>query len=185
MMGPIRLAGLLATIFLSLSVSARATTMVALSTERLVQKADIVAVVQVRGQQTVRAGGRLVTQVRLEVAESFKGTSAGASLQVLTLGGTDGQLGQRVEGAAEFVTGETCVVFLRRVADGVYHVVGMEQGKLSLIADAHGTLQIHRTATAQLVAAVGGRLEETPPLPLNEPAEPFFAALRRLAGGAR
>jgi hypothetical protein len=186
MMGGLRRAGLLTALLVGLSVSSRATTMVALSTEELFQKSDVVAVVQVRSAQTVRSGGRLVTHVETEVSESFKGTAAGASLTVLTLGGTEGRIGQQVEGAARFVPGESCVVFLRRVADGVYHVVGMEQGKLALEMDSGGVLQLRRSTAAQLVIRTpGGGWEEAAPLPAREPAEPFFATLRRLAGGAR
>lgn len=160
--------------------------MVALSTEGLFQKADVVAVVQVRDVQPVRAGGRIVTHVMAEVSESFKGTTAGAPLTILTLGGTDGRWGQRVEGAAQFTVSETCVVFLHRVTDGVYHVVGMEQGKLGLVTDASGVLQVQRSVTAHVVTrGAGGGWEDAVPLPSSEPAVPFFATLRRLAGAAR
>lgn len=177
---------LVAVVVLILASAAGATTMRALSTEELFAKSDIIAVVQIRDVQTVRAGGRLVTHVAAEISERFKGAAAAAALTILTLGGTDGQLGQRVEGAAQFSAGETCVVFLTRVTDGVYHVTGMEQGKLGLEPDSSGVLRIHRTQTAHVVTpAPAGGWEDAAPLPVTEPAEPFFATLRQLAGGAR
>ena len=53
-------------------------------------------------------------------------------LIVRTLGGKVGRLGERVDGQAQLVIGEACVIFLLQGPDSVHYVNGMAQGHYPL-----------------------------------------------------
>jgi hypothetical protein len=169
---------------LLLGRSGAATTMTALPTAHLFQRADIVAVVEVDRVAAVQAGSRVWTRVDAHIGQSFKGASAGAPIEILTPGGEAGKFGHYVEGAATFRPGESCVVFLVRMSNGAYEPVGMEQGKLTIEPAATGGWIVRRTITATIVErAPDGTLRPGQRPAETEPMEGYFAQLRRLAGG--
>jgi hypothetical protein len=65
-----------------------------------------------------KVGRRIVTYTRMRVTDAAFGDVPG-EVWVRTLGGHVGDIGQRVEGEAEFSKGSRAVVFLRRVADAL------------------------------------------------------------------
>ncbi len=74
-----------------------------------------------------KVGRRIVTYTRMRVGDAAFGDVPSA-VWVRTLGGHVGDVGQRVEGEAEFSTGTRSLVFLRRVPDGRFRVTQMSQG---------------------------------------------------------
>ena len=166
------------------SVPASATTLVLQSTAKLYEHADLVAVIDVQRITSIQTRGRIVTHVEARVSDTFKGGEVGASLKVLVAGGAVDGLAQRVEGMPTFTEGESCLVFLRQVAPAVYQVVALEQGKLALQRDSAGQWIVRRSVTARMLqpSATGGWEEAAPPE--TQPAEAFFATLRRLGAGA-
>jgi hypothetical protein len=165
--------------------SALATTMLALPTPRLFQRADLVVVVDVDRVAAVEAGSRVWTKVDAHVAQVFKGASVGQQIQILTPGGEAGKFGQFVEGSATFRPGETCVVFLSRLSNGAYEPVAMEQGKLTIEpATGRNGWVVRRTVSATIVerAPDGTRRPGQKPAE-TEPMDDYFAQLRKLAGG--
>jgi hypothetical protein len=121
--------GLLLVLVVTSKVSA--TTVVELSLEQLVGKADTIVVATV-GEQLSHWNkrGHIVTDVELEVQQTLKGyASEGEPLTVTTQGGTVGDIIMKVEGSPRFVSGATILVFLREVPSlGELRVVGMSQG---------------------------------------------------------
>jgi len=102
---------------LLLAASAAATSLVGLDLDQLAQRADLVLVGRVDGARTQRDTGLglIVTVTRIEPIRVVAG-SASELVEVVTLGGHDGGIGQIVDGEAEFVRGETVAVFLRPAA---------------------------------------------------------------------
>lgn len=114
---------------------AGATTMDTLSTEELTYVADLVAEAVVETNSVERVEGsrflRTVTRVRLE--HVLKGDQLeGEQVDVLVLGGSlDGEE-THIASAPIFAPGERVLVFLE-LRRGEWRVVGLSQGKLTLI----------------------------------------------------
>ena len=83
---------------------------------------------------------RIVTQVVVEVRDTWKGSAAGR-ITVVQPGGERDGIGQRVPGVAPLASGERVVLFLERT--GPYHrVVGLAQGVYRVVpADGTGELR--------------------------------------------
>ena len=75
--------------------------------------------------------GRILTRVSIAVEEVWVGELTDTTVDVVTLGGTIGEIGQRVDGALRFGTGQRVVLCLQRHA-GVLRVVEMAQGAFIL-----------------------------------------------------
>jgi hypothetical protein len=76
---------------------------------------------------------RVVTDTRVRVEEIVaKGEGMETELLVRTLGGKIGRLGERVDGQAQLMIGEACVVFLLQGPDSLHYVNGMAQGHYPL-----------------------------------------------------
>lgn len=125
---------------------ARATISEALSLRTLVERsALIVFATAMDGQASRDPQGRIVTDVRVWVADVWKGDAQPrAVLVVRRLGGILGDVGMRVSGEPALREGRRYVLFLRpsRVASQAYRPVGMSQGVLP-VADASGGLMVH------------------------------------------
>ena len=108
-----------------------ATTVRALSLRDLTQKADLIVVGRPVSQESFWQFTHIQTLVRVIVDEVWMGPSdAPHEVDVLTYGGTVGDLGQYVDGAAKFYTGRTMVLHLRKSTyqTGEYTTLGMAQG---------------------------------------------------------
>jgi hypothetical protein len=108
--------------------SALASTAVRLDTPALVAAATDVVDGNVVSSTSVWTGDhrRIVTQVVVDVRDTWKGSAAGR-ITVVQPGGERDGIGQRVSGVAPLSTGERVVLFLERT--GPYHrVVGLAQG---------------------------------------------------------
>jgi hypothetical protein len=183
-----------------LALPARASVAVRLDLPALVAQADTV----VRGRVVAERArwdashSRIYTDVRLTVDRVYKGAAAPGDVIVVTrLGGSVGGLGMRVAGEARFALGEETIVFLRRVAAGgrIHHtVVGMAQGKLSVLRTASGP-QVLSSPGAQGLRLVApgapGRVQPVAPratvrpLPEVERAIAAAVAAGRRPGGRR
>ncbi|MFL5319368.1 MAG: hypothetical protein ACJ790_06905 [Myxococcaceae bacterium] len=137
---------------LFLSAPSFATTMLKQQLPELSAAADVVVRAKVTSVQSRWTDDhrRIVTDIQLEVLEAMKGSPAG-TVTVVQPGGVVGDIGQRVDGVAEFKEGEECVVFLERRGQKVFAVVGMAQGKLN----------IERSSDGKAVFAVPSHVEAT------------------------
>jgi len=100
----------------------------------LTSSADEVFVAEAISERVHRDDrGRIVTDVRLRVAESLGGErGAGEEVVLRCLGGSIDGVGMRVAGEAQLAVGETAVVFARRSDGGWLRAVGMSQGVLPM-----------------------------------------------------
>jgi hypothetical protein len=114
---------------------------------------------------------RIFTDATIAVDRAYKGNHApGEIITVTRIGGSVDGVGMRVIGEATFAEGEETLVFLRRYGMAAtpagYAVLGMAQGKLSIMRNAQGThvLASPGAAGLSLVAPKsGGRLEKIAP----------------------
>lgn len=132
-------AAALATVSLT-SRTAHATTAKTVSLPRLVGLSQHVLVgtpTDARSQwETVGHARRIVTYVRMEVAQSIDGRPPEErSVLVRTLGGQVGDIGQLVHGEARLTLKKETVVFLQKDNDGILSVTAMAQGHFPLFTD--------------------------------------------------
>ena len=113
---------------------ASAAVLMALDLRALVKQSDYVVLAKAESQTSRYAQGLIVTDVQLRVVNSLKGSAKVGSMLIATsLGGSVGQVGLRVPGAAQFALGESALVFLRREeASDDLGVTGMSQGVLPI-----------------------------------------------------
>jgi hypothetical protein len=125
---------------------AGATTLLALDVPALTKSSQAVArarVVSVEARWT-KDGGRIMTDVVLDVTETWKGAPA-KQIVVMQPGGIVGEVGQQVHGTARFTVGEDVVVFLEPRGDR-YLLTGMLQGKFKVETSSDGKAVFARQA---------------------------------------
>lgn len=117
------------------SPSVSATTVVSLNLDGLVAGADSIVVGRVLGSESYwNDSPRIIlTAHTIAVSETLKG-GGDASISVVTIGGTVGNITLDVPGMATFSPGETAVVFLEEA--GTFNtVLGLSQGKFTVSRD--------------------------------------------------
>ena len=117
--------------------TAAATIVRALTLPALVQRSRRIVVVTALDAEShfedLGRRRRIVTDTRVRVEEKLaKGEGIEQELMVRTLGGSVGDLGERVHGQAQLLLGEPCVCFLLQAPDGLHYVNGMAQGHYPL-----------------------------------------------------
>ena len=98
-----------------------------LDTGRLINGADRIVVGQIGEGDSRWEGGRIVTDVRVDVSETVKGERA-QSITVTVPGGSIGGIGMRSSLAPSMTPGEKSLLFLRRAGD-THVVYGLRAGK--------------------------------------------------------
>ncbi|MCA9578785.1 MAG: hypothetical protein R3B40_06690 [Polyangiales bacterium] len=155
------------------ALPARASVLQALELRDLVRESHEIVVGSTRAAHSRYDGERIVTESLVTVHQRMRGGAEG-ELRVVTLGGTVGNIGMRVEGAASLPVGGRAVLFLRR-GDHALRPVGMAQGVLPIQADARGNdmAMPGGMGLALMQRVGGGRLVPAPaalmaPRPLDE-----------------
>ena len=113
--------------------SARATTARLATHEELVKLAQVVVVGAAESRDSFWREGRIYTRYIVRVQEALKTKTPlprleDTTIEILTLGGVIGTIGQSVAGAARLLEGQRSVLYLIEDAQGAYHPVGMWQG---------------------------------------------------------
>jgi len=112
---------------------------------------------------------KIFTRTVIEVDETYKGDRT-ASVEIIQLGGTVGNIRVTVEGSLKWARGEEVLLFLEPYDSGRYQVSGLSQGKYLIERDpATGERFVSRAALegvrlfhADGTSASGGRLEKVP-----------------------
>jgi hypothetical protein len=123
-------------------------------------------------------GGLIFTEVSVVPIEWWKGSPTLQPISVRIDGGRIGDIGQSVAGAPAFTAGDEVVLFLRRIATGLYEVEHLALGKFAIKPGAGGALHAVRDRTQ--VACAGCTSAEADDLPVDELRE----RVRRAAGPA-
>lgn len=132
---------------------AHASTFRALTLEALVDRADWVVEGPVLAVEARWEAGLIVTHAKIAVDTCHQG-ACGESVWVRTVGGRVGDLVQVAEGLARFEVGERALVFVAPARpDGVRSVVGLGQGKFSVVAGPAGGWAFRTVHPLPLVGA--------------------------------
>jgi len=123
-------------------------------------------------------GGLIFTEVSIAPIEWWKGTGGPQPIAVRVEGGTIGDIGQAVSGAPSFTPGDEVVLFLRRIATGLYDVHRLGLGKFLVRPGAGGRLRATRDRTQ--LSCVGCSASEEDDLVLDDLRE----RVRRATGPA-
>src|ERR1700750_1092095 len=89
-------------------------------------------------------GGLIFTEVSVLPIEWWKGPQSFAPIAVRREGGTVGDIGQTVAGTPTLLPGDEVVLFLHRLATGLYNVERFGMGKFSLKPGTDGRLHATR-----------------------------------------
>jgi hypothetical protein len=121
-----------------LASAASATVFQATNDRQLLDRSDAIVVATVRDSVSrLRADGYVVTDYRLDVEQTLKGTAAG-TITVSEIGGAAGQRFTVIADSAVYTPGERVMVLLRKRGDGTYLTTSMAMGKFSFTRDAAG-----------------------------------------------
>jgi hypothetical protein len=116
-----------------------ASTLVKTNLDTLSASSDVVVRGKVKKMQSrwAKSGGRIVTEIEVEVTEALKGQPA-KIIVIRQPGGVVGDIGQKVLGLASFEQGEDVVVFLAQRPGNAFDVNGSAQGKFRLKSSEDG-----------------------------------------------
>ena len=98
-------------------------------------------------------GGLIFTEVSVVPIEWWKGPQSHAPVVVRLEGGTLGDIGQTVAGTPTLTTGDEVVLFLHRIATGMYGVERFGMGKFALKPGTDGRL--HATRDRKGISCAG------------------------------
>ncbi|HEX7677601.1 MAG TPA: matrixin family metalloprotease, partial [Thermoanaerobaculia bacterium] len=127
-----------------LASAASATVFQPTSDRQLVDRSEAVVVATVReAVSRVRADGYVVTDYRLDVEQTLKGSATG-TITVSEIGGAAGGRFTFIADSAAYTPGERVMVFLRKHTDGTYFTTSMAMGKFSFTRNARGEAVVTR-----------------------------------------
>ena len=174
-------AAVLAVLFFCTAASA--TVVRVLSLPELVSGSEVISLVTVESSSSRWEDGRIVTRSVARVDLPLAGADSGARIEVLTLGGEVGDVGQRVFGEPVLRSGERYLVFLAPAGDGrSLRCVGMAQGALPVVAGPAGDEVVPNADLPRLIEP-GAEMSIQPwlggPRPLGEVVDEVRSAAAR------
>lgn len=120
----------------------------------------------------------IYTYITLSVSESVKGAQGQKIVTIRQLGGTFGKLISVVPGMPSFKPGEDVVVFLSvKDRDGYPWVMGLQQGKYSVLTDESGFKYVHNELDGLQLLSVGGTATESK-VSSNQPLAAFLDGIK-------
>lgn len=94
----------------------------------------------------------IITEAQVKISRTLKGKAGTSTITVRTLGGEVDGLGLYVAGAPKFKVGEEALLFLERHPVKDWRVVGLSQGKFTLITDKRtGSKMAVSSATSEML----------------------------------
>lgn len=147
-----RLPGRIAFVALTVASTASGSVSIAEPFDKLVTDSTAVAVVTPVSQTAAWESGRIYSFTSVHVDEQVAGEAVPGELWVRTLGGTVGDVGQRVEGEPVLVVGRPSLLFLRVSSlapqSGAYVVTARAQGQFPVVPDDQQQLRVRRSSAA-------------------------------------
>ena len=141
-----------------------ATTVQKFSRQDLAKKSESIVIGKVEdvsSRQDAVTSKEIYTYITLSVSESVKGAKGEKMVTIRQLGGTVGHLISAVPGMPSFKTGEEVVVFLTvRDKEGYPWVMGLQQGKYSVVTDENGFKQVRNELDGLQLLSPNGSVNE-------------------------
>jgi hypothetical protein len=138
-----------------------ATMVVSLTIQDLVQQADLIVLGRCQEMNSAWNAdrSRILTFVSVVPERCFKGVECPSPILVFHLGGTVDNVAMNVTGTPKFSEGERVFLFLKRSSATYYRVLGLAQGKFSVIKKGK-TVYVKRNLTElTLVKKNGGNFQ--------------------------
>lgn len=142
---------------------ATATTVQKFSRQELAKKSESIVIGKVEDVSSRQdaANREIYTYITLSVSESVKGAKGEKTVTIRQLGGSVGNLISAVPGTPSFKTGEEVVVFLTaRDKEGYPWVMGLQQGKYSVVTDENGLKQVRNELDGLQLLSPNGSVKE-------------------------
>ncbi len=119
-----------------------ASTVLKLSMDQMIQKADAIVYAVVKEIKPIQKNQSIFTQIRFDLIEQLKGDALSLNFELEQIGGeinigTKDWKKQVVSGQAEFMVGEEVLLFLEKSQSQKWVVLGMSQGKYTLEKHVH------------------------------------------------
>lgn len=140
-----------------------ATTVQKFSRQELAKKSESIVIGKVQDVSSRQdaASKEIYTYITLSVSESVKGAKGEKMVTIRQLGGSVGHLISAVPGMPSFKTGEEVVVFLTvRDKEGYPWVMGLQQGKYSVVTDENGFKQVRNELDGLQLLSPNGSVKE-------------------------
>ena len=142
---------------------ASATTVQKFSRHDLSKKSDSIVMAKVTDVYSTQdaVSKEIYTYINLNVLESVKGAKGEKTITIRQLGGSVGNLISVVPGMPGFKTGEEVVVFLSvRDREGYPWVMGLQQGKYSVVTDENGLKHVRNELDGITMLSPDGSVDE-------------------------
>jgi hypothetical protein len=142
---------------------ASATTVQKFSLHELAAKSESIIMARVDDQSSRQdpANKEIYTYITLNVLEAVKGAQGEKSVTIRQLGGTVGNLISVVPGMPAFKNGEEVVLFLSpKDKAGYSWVMGLQQGKYSIVTDESGLKHVRNDLEGIHVLSPNGTVSE-------------------------
>lgn len=155
------------------AATASATTVVRLSLKDLAKKSDAIVLARVDDQVSrYEQNKEIYTYYTLHVLEPVKGAKGEQTITIRQLGGIVDNIASVVPGMPRFKNGEEVVVFLtQKDATGYPWVMGLEQGKYTVIQDEKGQKRVRNELSGAQFLSLNGKTAEgvksAPDMPLQ------------------
>ena len=169
-----------ATFALAGASTAGATTVMKLSLKDLAKKSDtIVRATVVDETARYDANKEIYTYFTLRVLEPVKGSGKDQVITIRQIGGVVGTIASIVPGTPSFRKGEEVVVFLtQKDAAGYPWVMGLQQGKFTVIADENGQKNVRNELNGLKLQGANGISDDGAKVSPNMPLQAFLDGIR-------
>ncbi len=145
--------------------AALATTVVKLTVQDLTRKSDSIVMARVEDEVSSwdASHKEIYTYTTLRVLEPVKGMKGQTTITLRQIGGTVDNIASIVPGMPSFRKGEEVVLFLtRKDAAGYPWVMGLQQGKYTIVTDKNGAKMVRNDLSGtELLSKSGEHLEAT------------------------
>lgn len=153
-----------------ISADAGASVSVAVGFDALLADSTMAGVATPVGRHSVWENGRIYTYTETRFDRVIAGEAAiGQHVWIRTMGGVVGDIGQRVDGEAVLLPGESSLLFLQEGPSGAYEVTARGQGQFPIVADETG--QLTRVVRSHSMGMVLPRPVQPPAMPVQTAAE--------------
>ena len=155
------------------AATATATTMIKLSLKDLAKKSDAIVLARVEDQVSrYEQNKEIYTYYTLRVLEPVKGAKNEQTITIRQIGGIVDNIASVVPGTPRFRNGEEVVVFLtQKDATGYPWVMGLQQGKFSVVQDEKGQKRVRNELSGVEFLSLNGKsaqdVKTAPDMPLQ------------------
>lgn len=170
----------LAVTALVFAATASATTVVKLSLKDLAKKSDAIVLARVDDQfSRYEQNKEIYTYFTLRVLEPVKGAKNEQTITIRQLGGTVDNIASVVPGMPRFKNGEEVVVFLtQKDAAGYPWILGLEQGKYTVIQDEKGQKRVRNELAGGEFLSLNGKATEGVKSATDMPLQAFLDGIK-------